>query len=70
MACYRCYQLNAANRIQQAHDIEADNDADALLKAERAIVTSASLPAIEIWQGKRIVGRLALQQPTERTAAE
>jgi hypothetical protein len=69
MASYRCYQLNAQNRIQYAHDIEAESDADALLRAERAMVTSADLPALEIWQGKRIVGRLTFAQPTERATA-
>ena len=71
MASYRCYQLNAQNRIQRAHDIEADSDADVLVRAENVIATSADLPSIEIWKGKRIVGRLTFVQPTERaTAAE
>ena len=69
MASYRRYQLNAQNRIQYAHDTEAESDAAALLRAERAMVTSADLPALEIWQGNRIVGRLAFAQPTERANA-
>jgi hypothetical protein len=69
MACYRCYQLNAQSSIQRVHDIEAASDADALLRAGRAIETSADLPALEIWQGKRIVGRLMFAQPTERATA-
>jgi len=69
VASYRCYQLNAQNRIRQARDIEAESDADAILLAERAIETSADLPALEIWQGKRIVGRLVFAQPTDRETA-
>jgi hypothetical protein len=69
MTSYRCYQLNAQNRIQRAHDIEAESDADALLRAERVIETSADLPSLEIWQGKRIVGRLSFAPPTERANA-
>lgn len=67
MASYRCYQLNGDNKIHQPHDIEADSDADALQKAENEIVISAALPAIEIWQGKRLVGRVTFQ-PTAAAA--
>jgi hypothetical protein len=60
MGSYRCYQVSAQNKIQQAaHVIEAECDADAVLQAGRDIQTTADLPGIEIWQEARLVGRIA-----------
>jgi len=53
---YRFYLLNLQNKIGAAVYMDARSDADALVKAPFAV--SAEFPAIEIWQGKRIVGRI------------
>lgn len=37
---------------------EGRDDADALAKAPSTFSVSPEFPAIEIWQGKRIVGRV------------
>lgn len=55
MAQYRCYFL-AGECIKAAEDIEADDDAGALMKAEELILKSSFL-AVEVWQEKRLVGR-------------
>jgi len=53
---YRFYLLNLQNKIGAAVYMDARSDADALVKAPFAV--SAEFSAIEIWQGKRIVGRI------------
>jgi hypothetical protein len=55
---YRFYLVNLQNKIGAAVDIDARNDADALVKAPSAFAVSAEFPAIEIWRGKRIVARI------------
>ena len=55
MGQYRCYFI-AGECIKAAEDIEAADDAGALLKAEELLLKSA-FPAIEVWQEKRMVGR-------------
>jgi hypothetical protein len=55
---YRFYLLSLQNKIGDAVYLVARDDADALVKAPSAFTTSAEFPAIEIWQGTRIVGRL------------
>ena len=58
MDSYRFYLLNLQNKIGAAVYLDARSDADALVKAPSTFVVSAEFPAIEIWQGKRIVGRI------------
>jgi hypothetical protein len=52
---YRCY-LIVGERIRASEDIDAPNDASALLEAEKLILESDAL-VIEVWQEKRFVGR-------------
>jgi hypothetical protein len=55
---YRCYLLNAQDAINAAADMEADDDAAALVKALEMFAMSDEFPAIEVWKGRRLVGRL------------
>jgi hypothetical protein len=55
LAHYRCYFI-AGNCIRAAHDIAADDDAEALAKANELILES-DFPAVEVWQRTRFVGR-------------
>jgi hypothetical protein len=57
MAHYHCYLVRPDQSISSRHDIEADNDDDAIAKAS-LIVASADTPIIEVWNGARLVGRL------------
>jgi hypothetical protein len=57
MAHYHCYLVRSDQSISSRHDIEADNDDDAIAKAS-LIVASDETPIIEVWDGARLVGRL------------
>ena len=58
MGSYRFNLLNLRNKIGAAVYMDGRNDADALVKAPSAFVVSADFPAIEVWQGKHIVGHI------------
>ena len=62
MESYRFYLLNLQNKIGAAVYLDARDDADALVKAPAAFAISDEFPDIEIWRGKRMVGRI-----TQRT---
>ena len=55
MARNRCYFL-AGECIKAAEDIEAEDDAGALRRAEELIPKSLFL-AVEVWREERLVGR-------------
>ena len=57
MAHYHCYLVRSDQSISSRHDIEADNDDDAIAKAS-LIVASDETPIIEVRDGARLVGRL------------
>jgi hypothetical protein len=54
---YRFYLLSQQNKIGAAVYLDARDDADALVKAPSTFALSDEFPAIEVWQGKRKVGR-------------
>jgi hypothetical protein len=56
MASYRIYQLNTADRIYAAKWVEADDDATALALAGDHC--ELGVPSVEVWQGRRLVGRI------------
>ena len=57
---YHCYVLNKEGKISNRHDIEAESDADAMLKAETIVAgLSHEFPEIEVWRESRLVGPLA-----------
>jgi hypothetical protein len=58
MTSYRCYVLDKNDRISSATSLEAADDAEALSKAALKIRMSLIFPIIEVWQGKRLVGRV------------
>ena len=58
MESYRFYLLSAKNKIGAAVYLDARDDADALVKAPSTFTISDEFPDIEIWRGKRMVGRM------------
>ena len=58
MAHYRCYFI-AGESIKAAENIEAVNDAGALLKAEELILKWEFL-AVEVWEEKDFIGRISI----------
>ena len=58
MESYRFYLLSLENKIGAAVYLDARDDTDALGKAPSTFAVSEDFPAIEVWQGKRMVGRV------------
>jgi hypothetical protein len=56
---YRFYLLSLQNKIGDAVYLDARDDADALVKAPSTFAVSDEFPAIEVWQGKRMIGRIS-----------
>ena len=54
---YRCYLLND-DHIVGVEQIDGDDDAAALLEADRVLLASP-YNAVEIWKGRRSVGLLS-----------
>jgi hypothetical protein len=52
---YRAYPLNARNRLKGAEWIEAADDEDA--KRRALSLCDPGTPAVEVWQGTRLVGQ-------------
>jgi hypothetical protein len=55
---YRFYLLSQQNKIGAAAYLDAHDDAEALVKAPSTFTVSEDFPAIEVWRGKRMVGRV------------
>jgi hypothetical protein len=55
---YHCYILGPDRSISSRHDIEAADDAEAMLKASQVGALSEWVPTIEIRAGARLVGVL------------
>ena len=71
MKGYHCYVLNKEGKISRRHDIEAESDADAMIKGETvAADLSDEFPEIEVWREARLVGRLARQPSSGKRARE
>jgi hypothetical protein len=58
MQIYRCYILSEDDRIASVDSVHACGDAEALRLAEERIQRTALHPALEVWQGARLVGRI------------
>ncbi len=58
MPAYRCYILDEQDKISSGTTIEADDDAGALVAAAAQLRVSELCPVIEVWEGKRLVGRV------------
>jgi hypothetical protein len=59
MTHYYCYILGPDRHISSRYDIEAADDAEAMLKASQ--VAPSEEPLIEVWCEARLVGALAPQ---------
>ena len=55
---YRFYLLTEDDKIHDARNAESGSDADALLLASGLFTDSDGFPEIEVWHGKRLVGRV------------
>ena len=58
---YHCYVLNKEGRVSSRQDIITETDAEAILKATEIAELTEEFPAIEVWCGTRIVGRIPRQ---------
>ena len=55
MNVYRCYFLNAANRIEAAEDLDAETLSEAVERAQSMLQSRPQHRAIELWEGARRV---------------
>ncbi len=55
MAGYRCYILDAADHIVQAHDLDCESDAQAEATAENILVLDPYHRSAEVWHAARRV---------------
>ena len=60
MPHYHCYL--SGDRLPEEVDIDATDDAMAMLEAER-MLADAQCHVMEVWHGTRLVGRLSLSKP-------
>jgi hypothetical protein len=67
MAEYHAYVLRPDRSISSRHDIEAAEDAEAMLKAAQVAAVFEEAPTIEVWTGARLVGVLAEQKSQSET---
>jgi hypothetical protein len=65
MTYYRCYALDRQDKIASVDPVEAQDDADALTKAAVKIRVTCKYPAIEVWQGRRVVGHVPQRDRTK-----
>jgi hypothetical protein len=67
MPAYRFYFTRADNRpVGVPGQIECVDDAEAMLRAqERAAIMPSGGVAVEIWDGRRLVGRVPVESPLE-----
>jgi hypothetical protein len=60
---YRCYLLDKSDRVLSSVVLEAEHDTDALLQASALLQRSDAFPNTEVWEGKRLVGRVPAAGP-------
>ena len=58
MVGYRCYILDAADHILQAHDLDCGTDAEATSVAEGLLAQDPYHRAVEVWRAPRRVVKL------------
>lgn len=63
---YRCYFTDAADRIRTFEEIDCADDAAAALKVDELLAAS-QYNAAELWEGKRLVGKWAVNSPADPT---
>ena len=69
MTDYHCHILRPDRSVSSRHDIEAADDAEAMLKASQVVESSEEVPTIEVWTGARLVGVLAQTMDPSGAAA-
>ena len=57
MATYRAYRVNRNKHIQAAAWIDAPNDGAAKIEAKQELCEEGA-PAVELWQGVRLVDEI------------
>jgi hypothetical protein len=75
MVGYRCYVLDAADHIVQAHNLDCDNDTQAQAEAANFLTQDPYHCSVEIWRAARRIAtlkrqagfRLRLTKPTQRS---
>lgn len=67
---YRCYVRDKEDRAGPSIPIEAEDDADALIKAASSIQVSLEFPIIEVWQGSRLVGQVPQRDHVDAPPAD
>jgi len=55
MTRYKCYFVTAENRIGSFRDIEARNDAEAIIKARAYCIEATIWQGFELWRGRHCV---------------
>jgi hypothetical protein len=55
MAQYRCYFLTAKNHIVGQRDIEARDDAEAIIKSRAYCAQETNSQGFEVWRGRHCV---------------
>ena len=55
---YRCYIRDKEDKAGPPVTVEAEDDAEALIKAAASIQVSLEFPILEVWQGRRLVGQV------------
>ena len=68
MAGYRCF-LMSGDKIQAVQTYECADDAEVILKAKALLDSKPEHLAVEIWEGKRLVARLA-RNPTSESSQQ
>lgn len=63
---YRCYFTDAGDRIRTYEQIDCPDDAAAALKVDELLAAS-QYSAAELWEGKRLVGKWAVNSPADPT---
>jgi hypothetical protein len=64
MSHFRCYLLNAADKIVSVDSVEAETDATAMEMAGQLILAKhAEFAAIEVWDRARCVGKVLSPTP-------
>jgi len=65
---YRCYLMSGEN-MQAVQTYECADDADVILKASALLDSKPAHQSAEIWEGKRLVARLA-RNPTAASSQQ
>jgi hypothetical protein len=69
MSCFRCYLLNAADKIVSVDSLEAEDDGAAMEMAGQLILSKhTEFAAIEVWDCARRVGKVS--SPTSKSTLD